>query len=70
MITVRGTIEGELALEMSALNATIVSLQTQVQLQDRKITAAEVRGSVFLSLSFYHRFLLSLSLTLFLSLSL
>ena len=40
----RGTIEGELAVEMNALTATIVKCQTQIKLQERKITAAEARG--------------------------
>ena len=68
MIIVRGTIEGELALEMSSLNATIVSLQTQVQLQDRKVTAAEARGnlSLYISLSFPSLYIARSSLCIYL----
>ena len=64
LLIVRGTIEGELALEMSALNNTIVSLQTQIQLKDRKINAGEARGDEKMFLLIYSFCLLIFSIHL------
>ena len=64
LLIVRGTIEGELALEMSALNNTIVSLQTQIQLKDRKINAGEARGDEKIFLLIYSFCLLIFSIHL------